>query len=759
MDILQYINKMNRLYGNDTQVAKQIPQFGTQETYGAPEKVPMPNIQDLMREEGVQIGEQVKAPTRYNTMQYLQGGRVGMKPGGLVEKGVGKGRIGIMRRDPSAEWLKFSQDPKFKEFFTQQIKMASDKAETKALKDLKKVMNKYKLTAKSPAQDIFEKFVVEHHNALSQVKDSFISGRSYHTIFSEKFDTFKRNYGTMSVREFTEALPAMKGYANPVKHFTRHRISSKTTDDSLAKMDPSSSGYRSKISHQRQGKIFMQALQDHGIEVIEHPAKAKYRGKFPGEKRYVGEVRIKATPEQLVSFNDSKYWEDVYKTSKDYKAKITKLSKADPMYKLGGYGEHLGNLTKLQKNLNNVIDSKTFEELVKWVDENPKLKDMVEAHFNRSTLEMEKRPLREMSEGELRQRVRFERDHIRGRGTVGYDKVSNKILDGIGVEFPKNYHIIPGSINFPTKFNVESAVRDFPDKTEKIKKLEDWFKKRDISFWDQNTGTYRGAVPKEVSAYTSHLGIDMEKLLKSEEVFPEWHKRAGHPIVEDPKLLGKITKANSLIEKLGCPGLAAGGRASFQDGSTCYSRGVEKIKTGEIKTPAEKSNFSKLAKVTGGLKKLGSFLFGPVEMGTLPLFIAAEGLYTNYANKRDLKKALDRVPISKVPQYQKDLILEGYRQEARDIGGVGLETYAIDKPNISGALEKIGLGDKKQMMDFSGGLISGIREVEAAEEAERYRKLYPEAQKEKFDVSKPMFKSGGKVGYDNYLPNVIDDDK
>ena len=46
MDILQYINKMNRLYGNDP------------------------------------------TPVRYNTQQYLQGGRVGMKPGGLVEPGV-----------------------------------------------------------------------------------------------------------------------------------------------------------------------------------------------------------------------------------------------------------------------------------------------------------------------------------------------------------------------------------------------------------------------------------------------------------------------------------------------------------------------------------------------------------------------------------------------------------------------------------------------------------------------------------------------
>ena len=244
-------------------------------------------------------------------------------------------------------------------------------------------------------------------------------------------------------------------------------------------------------------------------------------------------------------------------------------------------------------------------------------------------------------------------------------------------------------------------------------------------------------------------------------------------------------KHQSLIEKIGCPGLAAGGRASFKDGSTCYTRGMAKIQTGKITTPGERANFTKLVQTLGPdgwkfvgidydaavkmkgpvasilrsaakaaprtttvLRAIKNFAFNPVEMGTLPLFIAAEGLYNNYANKRDLKKALDQIPNSEIPQYKKDLILEGYRQEARDIGDVGLETYAIDKPNVSGALEKIGLGDKKQMMDFSGGLISGIREVEAAEEAERYRKLYPEAQKEKFDVSKPMFKKGGKVDDD-----------
>ena len=126
--------------------------------------------------------------------------------------------------------------------------------------------------------------------------------------------------------------------------------------------------------------------------------------------------------------------------------------------------------------------------------------------------------------------------------------------------------------------------------------------------------------------------------------------------------------------------------------------------------PIEKPGLWKATKK--GASKIGKALFGPVEMGLLPVALAGEGLYANYANKRDLKKALDQIPNSELPQYKKNLILEGYRQEARDMGDVGLETYAIDQPNVSGALEKIGLGDTKEFMDISGTLISGVREEE-----------------------------------------------
>ena len=103
------------------QLAKHIPQYGIQETYGAPEEIPMPNWRDLIREEGVKVGPQVKDGGRIGFKhggswadwmsnhsdqmtfeEYLQmdmdkpvhpinksaGGRVQYKPGGLVEPGV-----------------------------------------------------------------------------------------------------------------------------------------------------------------------------------------------------------------------------------------------------------------------------------------------------------------------------------------------------------------------------------------------------------------------------------------------------------------------------------------------------------------------------------------------------------------------------------------------------------------------------------------------------------------------------------------------
>ena len=86
----------------------------------------------------------------------------------------------------------------------------------------------------------------------------------------------------------------------------------------------------------------------------------------------------------------------------------------------------------------------------------------------------------------------------------------------------------------------------------------------------------------------------------------------------------EFKKFKTYIKQIGCPGRLASQGGGDVD---CFALGKEKIKAGNIKTPGEKANFSKLAKIAGGAKKLGAWLFGPVEMGTLPLLLAGEGLY------------------------------------------------------------------------------------------------------------------------------------
>ena len=93
MDILQYINKMNRLYGNDTQLAA----FGTQDTYGAPEELsPTPNWRDLIREEGVQVGPQVKMDRDLN-----------IKTAGLAEEYYGPQKLDWMENYPDLSWEEY----------------------------------------------------------------------------------------------------------------------------------------------------------------------------------------------------------------------------------------------------------------------------------------------------------------------------------------------------------------------------------------------------------------------------------------------------------------------------------------------------------------------------------------------------------------------------------------------------------------------------------------------------------------------------
>ena len=194
---------------------------------------------------------------------------------------------------------------------------------------------------------------------------------------------------------------------------------------------------------------------------------------------------------------------------------------------------------------------------------------------------------------------------------------------------------------------------------------------------------------------------------------------------------------NTLVKQLGCGNV----RLASQGGGDvdCYARGLEKIKSGNIKTPGEKANFSKLAKIAGGAKKLGSWLFGPVEMGVLPLFLAGEGLYNQYANKRDLRKALER--DGKMSKDEIEEIVATYGQESADLGDVGLEDWAIEQRDTTpykDFLTEVDISMPQMRQDLNRTI-----EYQRALQDQEYQKQLEEALREQFDPYAPM--AGGGI--------------
>ena len=279
------------------------------------------------------------------------------------------------------------------------------------------------------------------------------------------------------------------------------------------------------------------------------------------------------------------------------------------------------------------------------------------------------------------------------------------------------------------------------------KLIPNWTKgdKRNFFEIQHNAGRYND--PFDVSL--SNRSVNLKESQVRTKFEKMWNASDN---LSDKKKAFKFYKENLPKEILSKPSIVE--RPRYFGTEVPFEKQLQLLKGKGVNIPSKGilgEGWSKLAtkapKTTSALRAIKNFAFNAVEMGVLPLAVAAEGLYANYANKRDLKKALDQIPNSKIPQYKKNLILEGYRQEARDVGDVGLETYAIDKPNVSGALEKIGLGDKKMMMDISRSLISGIREDDAAKKAAKEQRIKEAREKEI-----------GRQTYDNYLPG-IDDDK
>ena len=270
----------------------------------------------------------------------------------------------------------------------------------------------------------------------------------------------------------------------------------------------------SDVSRTSKAAILKNKLKAAGITVTKHGRKGKgSRYRFKLDKDINKADKKFKQLEKSKTFGFSKEYK-IPKYPKSYKDKFTTLSKLSDEYKKMGYGKDSGAIKQVVNALNNSMKRMTDAEVRAFVNDNPKIKNLVTARFNARTGNIDNVPLSQMSTAQIRQNLSFEKDHIRGRSTVKYDAGTKKILDGLGIEYPKNLYIIPKAINMSTKRAVENFVADYPEETKKINKINKWFKKNNLSYFNRRTGTYGGAKPSKSALELKHLGITKTSQLK-----------------------------------------------------------------------------------------------------------------------------------------------------------------------------------------------------------------------------------------------------
>ena len=102
-------------------------------------------------------------------------------------------------------------------------------------------------------------------------------------------------------------------------------------------------------------------------------------------------------------------------------------------------------------------------------------------------------------------------------------------------------------------------------------------------------------------------------------------RQPGANIPFDSKKLK--TSPADILSKMGCPDLAAGGRVGFQEGTTCFRKGVDKVNSGKIAKGTEAENFGKFLKASGvtDVSKLRAL----AKWGIIPeaAFVAGHSLF------------------------------------------------------------------------------------------------------------------------------------
>ena len=409
------------------------------------------------------------------------------------------------------------KDKDFEDFWKGKVDNISSDARIQGQgtnQEIEKVRKKYKLKP-NDYEGIFNK-LLEETRITEQVRKSRVKGSGKERLVSGKIldnllATFNQSYkpyvGTIDTKTMGKLLKLSDGELEKVMTFMDKDYPAekfRLTDSSDVSRIGKAAAIKKKLA----------------AEGITYERQKSQYGKKGVRYRFKADSDIKKSNEKFKKLEKSKTFgfpkeNKITKYPKSYKNKFTTLSKQSAEYKMQGYNKDRGTIFRLTKALNNAIKGMTDAQLKTFINKNPKIKNLVTSFFDARTGEIKPRPLSEMTMSQIRQNLQFEQDHIRGRSTVKYDAGTKKILDGLGIEYPKNLYIIPKAVNMSTKQRVENYVYDNPENTKTIKKIDEYFKKNKLTYYDRRNKKYRGAKPSKSAVDLAQLGFTKTSQLKN----------------------------------------------------------------------------------------------------------------------------------------------------------------------------------------------------------------------------------------------------
>jgi len=410
-------------------------------------------------------------------------------------------------------WENFSKDPEFEEFFKKEITENPN---------IKAVAKKYNL-GEDNLEELFNKVrdEVRISERAKPKKGTIYAYKGEKPLINtntlmrlnRKFNfTYKPRLGTVGTKELAKYMDMSEREVTKLMSY----IDKSSPDPLYAK---TKAGIWEEGAIKRANK-FRDRLKELGIDFFQPAADPiRVRSDLAG-KGSKGKWRFRANPEQLEELGEFRIFKKAGEGLSSGKKNIfSALSRQSDEYKKFGYSKDRTAVSELASTINRSFDAMSDSELKNFIKKNPKLRHLVEMTFDGITGDFGKVSIDKMSNDQIRQFVKMNVEHIRGRSTVKFDDATKKILDGLDIEYPRNLYIVPNGINVSVKQKVESFIADFPNKTEKIKNINKVFKDAEISYWNRNTNSYGGYKPKKSATDITHLQIEVGDLLKKYQTY------------------------------------------------------------------------------------------------------------------------------------------------------------------------------------------------------------------------------------------------